>query len=77
MKPPIQAKISRNTETTRGDKLSVLIIMNDGVSHMNAKRQLNRTYHYLTKKRGGVVLNGYTSVGKNTFPNMVPYLTGM
>ena len=43
---------------------------------MNAKRQLHETYNYLMDRRGAVALNSYVSVGKNTLPNMIPYLTG-
>ncbi|CAI9725818.1 hypoxia-inducible factor 1-alpha-like [Octopus vulgaris] len=38
---------------------------------------LPKTYKYLTQELGAFDFQGYTKVGDNTFPNMVPLLTGM
>lgn len=55
----------------------MLVFFNDGVSHLNARRVLNKTYYYLLKERKGLPLHGHHVIGHNTIPNMVPYLTGI
>ena len=55
---------------------SVLIIGTDSVSRLNAVRFLPKTRAYLTHQLDGVEMLGYTKVGDNTFPNIVPMLTG-
>lgn len=55
--------------------LNVLIIGLDSVSRLNLHRQLPYTIKYL-RKLGIVELLGYNKVGDNTFPNVIPILTG-
>lgn len=55
---------------------SVLIISVDSLSRLNLIRSMPTTYHLL-KSRGFMSLDGYTKVADNTFPNVVPILTGM
>ena len=57
-------------------RLSVLLFYNDGLSHAMSRRVLNQTYYYLRNEQGGISLDMYHAVGENTFPNMIPYLTG-
>lgn len=56
--------------------MSVLLLILDGVSHSGARRYLKETYKYLTVEREAITIKGYHSVGKNTFPNMLPLTTG-
>ncbi|KAJ8921093.1 hypothetical protein NQ315_015891 [Exocentrus adspersus] len=56
--------------------LSVLVVGLDAVSRLNLHRQMPETVAYLTGI-GAVELLGYNKVGDNTFPNLVPVLTGM
>lgn len=56
--------------------MSVLLFLVDGISHLAARRYLKKTYYYLLNEQKGLPLNGFHTVGLNTFPNMVPYLTG-
>ncbi|CAB0014499.1 unnamed protein product [Nesidiocoris tenuis] len=58
------------------DRLSVLMIGFDGVSRLNFVRQMPRTTQYLDEQ-DAISLLGYNKVGYNTFPNVVPVLTGM
>ncbi|KAJ8960975.1 hypothetical protein NQ318_020279 [Aromia moschata] len=73
----------KNTTTaklgTSGDAqhpLNVLVIGLDAVSRLNLHRQMPKTVEYL-KSIEAVELLGYNKVGDNTFPNLMPVLTGM
>lgn len=58
------------------DKPSVLIISIDSLSRLNLIRSMPITYRLL-ESYGFMSLDGYTKVADNTFPNVVPILTGM
>jgi len=58
-------------------RLSVLMLGIDAQSRMNFLRQMPLTYNFLTQNLSGVEFKGYTKVGDNTFPNVVPILTGL
>ncbi|VVC33777.1 Alkaline-phosphatase-like, core domain,Alkaline phosphatase-like, alpha/beta/alpha,Protein of unknown [Cinara cedri] len=58
------------------DKPSVLIISIDSLSRLNLIRSMPVTYRLL-ETHGFMSLDGYTKVADNTFPNLVPILTGM
>ncbi|KAI4464208.1 hypothetical protein MML48_3g00011732 [Holotrichia oblita] len=61
----------KNSET----KLNVLILGIDSVSRLNFHRQMPKTSAALRKIKT-VELLGYNKVGDNTFPNLIPVLTG-
>jgi len=54
----------------------VLIISIDSLSRLNLIRSMPITYRLL-ETHGFMSLEGYTKVADNTFPNVVPILTGM
>jgi membrane-anchored protein YejM (alkaline phosphatase superfamily) len=54
---------------------SVIIIMLDAVSHLQAQRALPRTLAYL-KSRGLFTFESHATVGDGTFANIVPLLFG-
>ncbi|CAN7997927.1 unnamed protein product [Ixodes pacificus] len=56
---------------------SVLIVGVDGMSRLNAHRQFPKTIQYLKEEMSAIEMYGYTKVGDNTFPNLVPLLTGL
>lgn len=58
------------------DKPSVLLISIDSLSRLNLIRSMPITYRLL-ETHGFMSLEGYTKVADNTFPNVVPILTGM
>ncbi|ENN76196.1 hypothetical protein YQE_07164, partial [Dendroctonus ponderosae] len=58
-------------------KPNVLIIGLDAISRVNLHRQLPKSYEFLMKKLQGVELLGYNKVADNTFPNLIPVLTGL
>lgn len=57
-------------------KYSVFMFGIDSTSRLSAIRKLPRTYEYITKSLDAFVFEGYMKVGDNTFPNLVPVLTG-
>lgn len=56
--------------------LNVLVVGLDAVSRLNFHRQMPETLIYL-KNMQIVELLGYNKVADNTFPNLIPVLTGM
>lgn len=70
----VPVKTQKNHFETK--TLNVLIIGLDGVSRLNFHRQMPKTAEYL-KNLSAVELLGYTKVGDNTFPNLMPVLTGL
>ncbi|XP_050522148.1 uncharacterized protein LOC126894884 isoform X2 [Daktulosphaira vitifoliae] len=58
------------------DELGVAVIGIDSISRLNFMRQMPKSYNFLTKEIDGDVMYGFTKVGENTFPNVIPMLTG-
>lgn len=56
---------------------NVLMIGMDTISRLNAYRQLNETMSLLREKYSTIEFKGYNKVGENTFPNLIPLLTGL
>ena len=54
---------------------NVLLLAIDTTSYVNFRRNFNRTHKFI-KQNNFYELRGYNKVGQNTFPNMIPYLTG-
>ncbi|KAF6215425.1 hypothetical protein GE061_010177 [Apolygus lucorum] len=63
-------------DPTLGNPYSVLILGFDGMSRMNFIRQMPRTMAFF-EENSGTTLLGFNKVGYNTFPNLIPALTGM
>ena len=59
------------------DHYSVLLIGIDSVSRSHALRNLQKSYKYLKETLGAYDFKGYMKVGSNSFPNLIPLLTGM
>ncbi|GAB6025107.1 hypothetical protein CHUAL_010537 [Chamberlinius hualienensis] len=59
------------------DQLSVLVIGIDSVSKSNFIRQFPSTFDFLANNLLAFDFHGYNKVGLNTFPCLVPYLSGM
>lgn len=59
------------------DQYSILLIGIDSVSHSQALREIPKSYKYLKDTLGAINFKGYMKVGSNTFPNLIPLLTGM
>lgn len=57
-------------------ELGVAVIGLDSMSRLNFMRQLSQSYRFITESLAGVVLLGFNKVGENTYPNLIPMLTG-
>lgn len=78
---------SQNTDTEKSSSVSatkqaeqlpnVLIIGIDSVSRLNFRRRMNETYDVLANTLNAFELFGYNKVADNTFPNLIPVLTGL
>ena len=60
---------------TESNVPNVLLLAIDATSYVNFKRHFNKTQELL-KGKDFFELRGYNKVGQNTFPNMIPFLTG-
>ncbi|GAB6030796.1 hypothetical protein CHUAL_007643 [Chamberlinius hualienensis] len=58
------------------ERLSVLVMGIDSVSRTNLLRQLPNIYSLLINKLQAIDMYGYNKVGRNTYPSLIPYLTG-
>ena len=58
------------------EHLSVIIFGIDSTSRLAAERSLSKTMRYIRNELNGYVFKGHNKVGENTFPNIVPLLTG-
>ena len=58
------------------ERMNVLIIALDSMSHLCYQRKLPKTYDYIQKKLHTVILDGYNIVGDATTAAIVPLLTG-
>ena len=57
------------------DVPNVILLAIDSTSYVNFKRHFTLTEKFLNKMKF-FELRGYNKVGANTFPNMIPFLTG-
>jgi len=57
-------------------ELGVAVIGIDSISRLNFMRQMVKSYNFINKEMNGDVMQGFTKVGENTFPNVIPMLTG-
>ncbi|XP_033757106.1 uncharacterized protein LOC117339542 [Pecten maximus] len=67
---------SRNIQRETDEKFSILILGVDAVSRLAAIRKLPKTFAYLRDEMGAFEFKGHMKVADNTFPNVVPMLTG-
>lgn len=56
--------------------MDVIVVGLDAVSRLNFHRQLPKTIDFLKNDLGAIEYFGYNKVGDNTFPNLIPMLTG-
>ncbi|XP_013781321.1 uncharacterized protein LOC106465633 [Limulus polyphemus] len=78
---PIKKKVERKCQRNSKmfpipNNLNVMFIGIDSVSKLNFLRHFKKTNNYLHEVLNPIELFGYTKVGDNTFPNLVPLLTG-
>ncbi|XP_035826213.1 uncharacterized protein LOC101862804 [Aplysia californica] len=58
------------------ETLSVLMVGTDGMSKQNFVRSMPKTRNFLLKNLSALELRKYNKLGLNTFPNVMPLLTG-
>lgn len=73
---PIKRNSNRNKISNTTRKLNVLIFGIDSLSHMNFQRNMPKTKKYVDEHLNSILMSGYNKVGDNTFPNLIPILTG-
>ncbi|XP_053693115.1 uncharacterized protein LOC128741363 [Sabethes cyaneus] len=84
---PLKPKVEERCERLRNDlkdtlgsdedKLGVMILGIDSVSRLNFHRQMPQTAETVVDRLKGAEMFGYNKVGDNTYPNLVPVLTGL
>ena len=75
IKPEVEAHC-QNVSSRSIRRLSVLMVGLDAVSRINFHRQMPKTERLL-RKMDAIELLGYNKVADNTFPNLVPVLSGL
>ncbi|XP_020280908.1 uncharacterized protein LOC109853331 isoform X2 [Pseudomyrmex gracilis] len=71
-----RCKQAASTDMHANDRLSILVMGLDSVSRMNFYRMMPKTVKAL-QSLGAVEMLGYTKVADNTYPNLVPVLSGL
>lgn len=59
------------------EKFNVMILGIDSISKLNFHRMLNATAKTIIEDLDGIELHGYNKVDDNTYPNLIPVLTGL
>ncbi|GIY09028.1 uncharacterized protein CDAR_3311 [Caerostris darwini] len=78
---PLKSKVEKEKSkivksSLEENPLNVIIVGIDSVSKLNFLRHFRKTHRFLKENLSYFELNGYTKVADNTFPNLVPLLTG-
>ena len=75
LKPEVKQRLQLwgNRTASQERKVNVVILGLDGVSHMNFHRVMPKTLKYITEQLHAIGMNGYSSVGDDTFPNVGQY----
>ena len=69
-------KAPKSKNLSEESPLSIIILGIDSVSKLNFLRHFKKTLAFLRENLFYYELKGYTKVGDNTFPNLVPLFTG-
>ncbi|KAF5293097.1 hypothetical protein FQA39_LY13707 [Lamprigera yunnana] len=73
---PVNSRVRSKNLLPKNKSLNVLLIGLDAVSRINLHRQMPKTVEVL-QKLDAIELLGYNKIGDNTFPNLIPILTGL
>lgn len=63
--------------TDAHEKYSVMILGLDSVSKLNFHRMMNASATTVLDELGAIEMHGYNKVGDNTYPNLIPLLSGL
>ncbi|CAN8001975.1 unnamed protein product, partial [Ixodes hexagonus] len=69
-------QLKRTRMVTAGDQMNVLILGMDSVSRLNMIRRMPRSRKFVLESMEAFELLAYNKVGENTFPNLMPLLSG-
>lgn len=59
------------------EQMSVMIVGLDSISRLNFHRRMNETVDLVLNELKAIELFGYNKVADNTYPNLIPALTGL
>ncbi|KAL7030043.1 hypothetical protein ACKWTF_006493 [Chironomus riparius] len=59
------------------DKYNIMILGIDSVSKLNFHRMMNKTLTTVVEELDGIELHGYNKIDDNTYPNLIPLLSGL
>lgn len=66
-----------NSKAEQHKKFNVMILGIDSVSRLNFHRMFNLTNQTILGNLSAIEMYGYNKVGDNTYPNLIPLLTGL
>jgi hypothetical protein len=67
-----------NNNNNNNNKMNVLILTLDSVSKNQLERSFPLTFKYLKNElENNIFFDHFNTVGENTFPNMVPFFSGI
>lgn len=68
---------NKNKKTTNDPPISVMVLGIDSVSRLNFHRRMNESAELLLNDLKAIELFGFNKVADNTYPNLIPTLTGL
>ena len=75
-KSAVEERCKAAARTGKVNDFNVILFGTDSLSRLNAIRNLDKTRQFLLNNLNATEYFGYNKVADNTFPNMVPLLTG-
>lgn len=76
LKEETEKRCERNN-TVREPSLNVLLVGLDTISRLQFHRHFPRSTAFLKERADAVEMMGYNKVAENTYPNLVPLLSGL
>ncbi|XP_054721887.1 uncharacterized protein LOC129231560 [Uloborus diversus] len=76
LKTDVEKRCVQHADTHKAKPLNVIFLGLDSISSLNFLRHFPKTKKYLSDFLSPISMKGYTKVGDNTFPNIMPLLTG-
>lgn len=77
LKQSVEKRCNQAAQRKKVDSINPLIIGLDSLSRLQFQRQMRRTHQFLRKNMNSIEMEGYNKVAENTYPNLVPLLTGL
>jgi hypothetical protein len=74
---PKKVEEPKETIETNKEKFNVMILGVDSISKLNFHRMFNKTARTISEELDAIELQGFNKVGDNTYPNLIPLLTGL